>query len=232
MTRISVIVPAFNAAHTLAQTLASASTQSCPPLEIIVVNDGSTDGTERMALEAAMRKPHAAAPVRLISQPNRGVATAMNQGVRAARGDWITILDADDLWSPDSLSSHVACLAENPHLDACLGWMNEFTCPSLAPEVAAHFMPREAQAGWLAGATLVKREAFDRIGLFDPTLKLGGWIDWVDRARGAGLSFGVHEHLVLHRRLHPSSLSMSEVARRGALLQVARLALLRKRQNP
>jgi glycosyltransferase involved in cell wall biosynthesis len=232
MMRISVIVPAFNAARTLAQTLASARAQTCPPIEIIVVNDGSTDSTERIGLEAAMLGPDAAAPVRLISQLNQGVAAAMSQGVRASRGDWLTILDADDLWSPDGLSSHVDYLTENPHLDACLGWMDEFTCPSLAPEVAGRFTPREAQAGWLAGATLVKRDAFDRVGLFDPALRLGGWIDWVDRARRAGLSFGVHEHLVLHRRLHPGSLSLSEAARKGALLQVARLALMRKRQNP
>ena len=232
MTTISVIVPAFNAAHTLAETLASARAQTQQPIEIIVVNDGSTDSTESTAIEAATVVPHAWAPVRLINQPNQGVAAAMNQGISAARGDWIAVLDADDLWSRDCLSDHLAYLAEHTHLAACLGWVDEFTCPSLTPEVAARFSPRAAQPGWLAGATLVKREIFDRIGPFDTALKLGTWIDWVDRARRAGLSFGVHEHTVLHRRLHPGSLSLSHAARQGHLLQVARLAILRKRQNP
>ena len=145
MTTISVIVPAFNAAHTLAETLASARAKTQQPIEIIVVNDGSTDSTESTAIEAATVVPHAWAPVRLINQPNQGVAAAMNQGISAARGDWIAVLDADDLWSRDCLSDHLAYLAEHTHLAACLGWVDEFTCP---------FQPQSGTTGLAGGRNL------------------------------------------------------------------------------
>ena len=90
---ISVVIPAYNARHTLPATLESLFAQTWPHLEIIVVDDGSTDGTAQMLAQYGAR-------VRLLSQPNGGLARARATGVAAARGQWIALLDADDLCRP------------------------------------------------------------------------------------------------------------------------------------
>lgn len=107
MTKVSIIVPAFNAEATLGATLASLRAQRYPDFEIVVVDDGSTDGTA--ALVRAIDDPR----IRLISQANRGLAGARNSGIHAARGAYIGLCDADDLWRADKLAAHVR------HLDFC-----------------------------------------------------------------------------------------------------------------
>lgn len=221
---VSVIVPAFNAGQTLAATLASIHAQSLAPAQIVVVDDGSTDDT------AAIAEAGALAGSELIRLANSGVASAMNAGLAAARGEWVAFLDADDLWEPDCLQSQLAHVSAKPGLDAGVGGVTEFVCPSLSVADAARLRPRPPQTAWLSGSTLVRRAVFERVGPFNPALRLGSWIDWVDRARRAGASFGEHPKLVMRRRLHPASLSMSQAARDGALLQVARLAIARRRE--
>lgn len=100
--RISVVIPAYNASAHVAATLRSVVAQSAPPAEIIVVDDGSTDDTAAIAR---------AFGVRVMSQGNRGLSAARNAGTRAATGDYIAYLDADDLWTPDKLAVQFAALA-------------------------------------------------------------------------------------------------------------------------
>jgi glycosyltransferase involved in cell wall biosynthesis len=95
-TRISAVIPAYNREHTLPRAIESALGQTRPPDEIIVVDDGSTDGTAKVAA----RFPGA---VEGVSQPNRGASEARNEGVRRARSPWIAFLDSDDYWLPDHL---------------------------------------------------------------------------------------------------------------------------------
>lgn len=224
MNSISVIVPAFNAERTLAQTLHSIAAQTRPADEIIVVDDGSTDATASIAA--------AIAGVRLIHQNNAGVGSAMNAGLAAANCSYIALLDADDIWSHDSLEAHLSNFERSPQLDASVGWFTEFICPSLPADIAARFQPRPAQTGWLGGATLTRRTAFERIGPFNPTLRGGTWLDWVDRARHAGICFGVIEKILLQRRLHPGSLSTSPETKGGlALTAAVRLAIARRRKT-
>ncbi len=219
---ISVIVPAFNAGKTLAETLHSITGQTHPAAEIIVVDDGSTDDTGRLAAQVQ--------GVRLIRQPNAGTAAALNAGLAVAAHPLIALLDADDVWPADCLARHAANLDREPLLDASVGWVSEFVCPSLPPATAARFRPRPDQVGWLSGATLVRSEAFARVGPFDPAAKGWPWIDWMDRARREGLRFGVMEQIVLRRRLHPGSLSTSAATQGGrGMIGAIRLALARRR---
>ncbi len=111
MPRASIVVPAYNVAATLPETLASLLAQSERDLEVIVVDDGSTDETANVA-EAHMRDPR----VRLVRQRNRGLAGARNSGVAAARGAAIGFCDSDDLWEPDKLAAHLRHLEANPHV--------------------------------------------------------------------------------------------------------------------
>jgi glycosyltransferase involved in cell wall biosynthesis len=112
--RFSVIIPAFNAVTTLSRAVESVRAQSWPVHEIIVVDDGSTDGTADV-----LRRFGDA--VRLIRQPNRGVSVARNTGAAAATGDWLAFLDADDWYVPDRLRLHAEWIAEDATLDFLTG---------------------------------------------------------------------------------------------------------------
>jgi glycosyltransferase involved in cell wall biosynthesis len=105
---VSVIVPAYNAARFLPESLPSVLAQTWTDFELIVVNDGSTDDT--VACVEAFTDPR----IRLVTQANRGLAGARNGGIRVARGTFIALLDADDLWHPEKLARHVAHLQANP----------------------------------------------------------------------------------------------------------------------
>jgi len=111
--RFSVIIPAFNAAATLARAIESVRAQTWPAHEIIAVDDGSTDATAEVA--------HRFADVRLIRQANRGVSVARNAGAAAAIGDWLAFLDADDSYAPDRLRLHAEWIAEDAKLDFLTG---------------------------------------------------------------------------------------------------------------
>ncbi len=112
--RFSVVIPAYNAAATLARAIESVRSQSWPAHEILVVDDGSRDATAEIARGFG-------APVRLIQQTNRGVSVARNAGAAAATGDWLAFLDADDWYAPDRLRLHAEWIAEDAGLDFLTG---------------------------------------------------------------------------------------------------------------
>ena len=116
---VSVIVPAFDAAATLAETLASAAAQSCREIEIVIVDDGSRDDTAGLAEAFCARDPRA----RLLRQANRGASAARNAGIAAARGEFVAPLDADDIWHPDKLARQLSALAAGAGFAYC--WMRD-----------------------------------------------------------------------------------------------------------
>ena len=135
---VSVIMPAYNAERFIARGMASALAQSAGDLELIVVDDGSTDATA--ARVSACSDPR----VRLIRQPNRGVSRARNRGLREATGDWVAFLDSDDEWAPDFLASMLGALSSAPHaVLAYCGWQNV----GLAGPRGAPWVPPDFEAG-------------------------------------------------------------------------------------
>jgi glycosyltransferase involved in cell wall biosynthesis len=142
--RFTVVIPAFNAAATLARAIESVCAQSWPAHEIIVVDDGSSDDTAQVAgsFDDA---------VKLIRQPNSGVATARNAGAQAASGDWLAFLDADDWYHPDRLRLHAEWIVEDATLDFLTGdyeYRDETGAllgTSMAQHVAGRMMLAKAQ---------------------------------------------------------------------------------------
>ena len=218
---ISLIIPAWNAARTLGETLASAEAQSLPPDEIIVVDDGSTDETVAIAQ---------AAGARVISQERQGPAVALNTGVAASQGDILAFLDADDLWPTDSLRLRMRALEADPGLDGVFGLVEQFFTPELDQRTKPR-PPGANIAARSAGAMLLHRRVFERIGGFDATLALGDTLDLVARMDEAGLRIGAIDHIVLRRRIHGANTVLTQHGRQGDYLKILKASLDRRRSG-
>jgi len=167
---ITVIIPSYNRAHTLPRALRSVLEQSEPAGEIIVVDDGSTDGTEAMM---ARDFPE----VTLLHQENAGVSAARNTGIRHSTGEWIALLDSDDAWLPTKLATQLSVLREGAGSRLCHTeeiWIRD--------GVRVNQMKKHAKSGgWLfqrslklccisPSAVLIHRSVFEQYGDFDESL--------------------------------------------------------------
>ncbi len=159
---VSVVIPAFNAEAFVAEAIESVLAQDHEPVEVIVVNDGSTDATAAIA---------ARYPVRCLRQANGGQAAARNAGVAAAQGSLVSFLDADDVWRASKLATEVAHLQAHAELDYVLVRMQRTLLPGAPwpPGTPAGWF-EEPQPGTLPSAALVRRSALERIGPFDTAL--------------------------------------------------------------
>ena len=218
---VSVIIPVHNGAAYLGEALASVQAQNYRPLEIIVVDDGSTDGS------AAVAK---AVGVKYFYQEKSGAAAARNRGVGAARGNYLAFLDGDDLWSADKLACQVAELEQRPELDLVFGEVEEFVCPQAPAELTKDLRPLSGPiAGYHAGAMLIRRDSFHQAGLFPTDLKLGEFIDWFVKGREQGLTSAVIPGVVMRRRLHGANTVLKERAATGDYLKIVKATLDRRR---
>ena len=184
--RVSVIIPAYNAAALLRHTLESVLGQSWRDLEVVLVDDGSTDETAQVAESFG-------GPVRVLRQRNQGPSVARNHGVEAARGSFIAFLDADDLWLPDKLGLQMELFQERPELGLVYTNYQYTDGSKLLPlHRGAQKVPFE---GWvfrpllrdnfLATSTVVvRRECLQQVGGFDPALEISEDYDlWLRVAR-------------------------------------------------
>lgn len=122
---VSVIIPVHNGERYLGEAIASVRRQSVSPIEIVIVDDGSTDGTAALADALG-------SDIRLIRQPHSGVTVSRNRGIRAARGDLIAFLDCDDMWTDDKLATQVPILLEHSDIQIALGHIRRMWIPLLA----------------------------------------------------------------------------------------------------
>ncbi|GAB4438365.1 MAG: hypothetical protein Kow0031_20260 [Anaerolineae bacterium] len=222
---VSVIIPVFNGERFLAQAIGSVQEQTLPPNEIIVVDDGSTDGTAGVvaALAAA-----AAVPIHPVYQQNQGPAAARNLGVARASGDLIAFLDADDVWTPAKTVHQLAALAHYPEAGAAWGDAYEFAGDSLAAEVATgrHSV---ASPQFLLQSMLFRRATLEQVGPFDPSLRIGEDVDWLLRAMEQGIRFVLHRHPVVYYRRHGANLTSDRDAARREFYALLKRALDRRR---
>ncbi len=196
---VSVVVPAYNSGSYLAATIESVLAQEHRPLELIVVDDGSTDGTP----ETLARWGGA---VTLIRQPRRGHPAARNTGIRAARGEFLGFIDHDDLRTTGSLARQLERFHRNPELDLVFGHIQNFFSDELTVEERAQLkVPLVPLPGLLQGAMLARRASFDRVGPFAEDRTIGDFIDWYGRATMAGLRTDMLPDVVLRRRIHRSN---------------------------
>jgi glycosyltransferase involved in cell wall biosynthesis len=192
--RISCIVPVFNGERYLRETLDSVLGQTYARLEVIVSDDGSTDGTRAVAMAYGER-------VRYLHQPNAGHAAARNLGLSAARGEFVAFIDADDLWHPEKLERQMARFRARPELDMCVTFVQDFWSPELAAE-DRHPHPTRAVPGYRSVSLLAPRALFEAVGRFDTALRHGNDTDWFLRAADQGAVCELMPDVLVYRRLH------------------------------
>lgn len=177
MPRVSVIIPAYNTAKYIGETLDSVLAQTFPDYEVIVVNDGSPDTP---ALDSAVLKYEGR--IRYIKQENRGSAGARNTGIRLAQGEFLAFLDSDDIWLPDFLAEQLNFFAENPALDMACADCVYFGSTQLqdkswlsldlieGPVTFEKVLP--THGGAFASFALLRTQTVLKVGDFDESLRL------------------------------------------------------------
>ena len=160
---VTVIIPVFNGATYIAEAVESIRRQNHDPLEVIIVDDGSTDSTANIVADMS-------ANIRYVYQSNKGPAAARNRGLLMAKGDVIGFLDADDLWSGNKLRIQCGHLEKNPEVEIVLGLMQRMQLID-AKEGTHRFKEwSEPVMNMSLGSALFRKSVFDKVGLIDESL--------------------------------------------------------------
>lgn len=211
---LSVIIPAHQAEKYIAQAVSSVRAQNwAGETEIIVIDDGSTDGTAAAA---------EALGVKVIRKAQGGAASARNEGLRAATGELIALLDADDVLTDGALHAMYEALCGGA--DAVFAMAEDFVSPELTDAQKAELKVRPAAyGGVLPGCSLIRRRVFDTVGLFDDTMKSGETVAWQLKLRDAQIKTAQISVVTLKRRLHLTNTGRlqqkQEMANYAALLR-------------
>lgn len=218
---VSVIIPVFNGERFIEEAVQSVMAQKYPALEIIVVDDGSTDRTGMIVRE---KLP---GDIRYFRQENKGPAAARNLGIMNATGEFIVFLDVDDKWPEGNLNVMVDKMIEEPGMQVITGY--------------AQLMQKDASGGYehigdpkesfkhFIGAAIYRKEAFEKVGLFDPSLRFGEDTDWYMRANEAGTSMKRLEEITLFVRRHGGNMTGGKNFVELGNLRVAKKCLERRR---
>lgn len=214
---ISVVIPVFNGERHIAEAVASVRGQGHDPLEIIVVDDGSTDGT-RAAIESL-----AGPDLRYVRQENAGPSAARNRGIALARGDVLAFIDADDLWWPGRLDAQLPHLAPDNGVDVVLGLIQFFRDGPGGREM------QEPIFNFHFGGGLFRRGVFSRVGPLREDLWFAEDIDWFNRLRESGVPLRILDGVALLYRRHEGNMTRRLTEARKGLLTAARRSLARRR---
>jgi glycosyltransferase involved in cell wall biosynthesis len=220
---VTVVITVYDGAPYLAEAIDSVLAQSYRPFELIVLDDGSTDGS------GAIAQSYGSA-LRFARQENAGLGAARNSAIELAKGRYYAFLDADDRFVPGKLERQMEILDAQPEIDMVFGHMTEFVSPEIDEGARALLREPVHDAPWRTpNLMLVRREAFHRVGLFSDTLRVGIGVDWYARAVESGLKEAVPQFVVLERRLHTSNNGIRQRDARHQYLHVLKQSLDRKR---
>jgi glycosyltransferase involved in cell wall biosynthesis len=215
---ISTIIPLFNCEKYVGAAIESILAQNYHPMQIIVVDDGSTDCSAAVARRFPQVEYH--------FQGNAGPATALNKGLAEAKGEFIAFLDSDDLWTEGKLERQLGAFTNDPTLDMVMGNVEQFreTGPDTPPVSLGIFK------GYLKMAMLIRRDAMFRVGLFDPQWKTGDFIDWYIRATEIPLKSVMLPEVVARRRIHETNMGIRQRDVQRDYARIMKMALERRRK--
>ena len=224
MATVSVIMPAYNVAAYIGAAIESVRAQTVSDWELLVVNDGSTDTT----YETVQRLAAGDERIRLLTKSNGGISTARNMALAASRGEFLAILDSDDVWEPAYLAEQLAVFARQPDIDIVTsnGW---FLGSRLNGRLARPYpdaRPQPTLQTILADETSIfimsvfRRRVYEAIGGFDETLRTNEDYDYWLRAALAGFRFWRNDRPLCHYRRRDDSVSAIDVNMLAGILRV------------
>lgn len=220
---VSVIMTVYNGEPYLAESIDSILGQTYAPLELIVVDDCSTDNT-RATLQTYGE--------RIIVVPrtvNGGIAAGRNSGIRVARGTFIALADADDIWKPHKLARQMEHFDQHPELDIVHCTLMNFVSPELPESAHAtkHFLEGPI-ANRVSGTFVGRAASMQKVGAFNEAYRVGEFIDWMARAEDASLAYGMVQELLYLRRIHQTNSTLDRAAHTD-YLKIVKAAIDRKR---
>ena len=220
---VSVIVPVYNGEKYLREALESVFEQDYSPFEVIVIDDGSTDDSARIAQSFA---------VRYVYQENQGPAAARNKGIEIATGGFIAFIDQDDTWLPGKLSIQMKHLMADPTLLFAVSRQRFFLDEDVEkPGWLRADILNDDQMGYLPGTLLARKRAFEEIGMFALEFPTTSDVDWFFRANDANVPMIVIQEVLLQKRVHRDAQSSYAKQHNQELLILLRRSIQRKKQG-
>jgi glycosyltransferase involved in cell wall biosynthesis len=220
---VSVIVPVYNGAQHLREAVRSIERQGYQQLEIIVVDDGSTDETPRVIASLGDR-------VRALRQDNAGPAAARNYGITAAHGQLLAFCDADDTWPDGKLHLQVGRLQQDTELDVVLGRVQYVADEGeQVPNVQYEDPDAKTLTHVHLGSGVYTRRAFEAVGDFDATLRFSEDVDWFFRARELDVKIRILPQVTLLYRIHPGNMTRGVAPAELELITVLKRSVERRK---
>ena len=221
---VSVVIPVFNGERFLREAVQSVLDQTYSTVEIIIVDDGSTDGTATVARSLGET-------VRYLHQANQGPAAARNRGIEHAQGSLIAFADADDLWPAEKLDLQLPYLINDPAIEIVLGRIQQVRLSkTVNGETQAEEFAEPAFSVNL-GSAVIRKSVFERVGLFDETMRYSEDVDWFMRAREAGAQIVTIDAVTLFYRQHDENMTRGKSTSELNVLKALKRSLDRRRER-
>ena len=204
---VSVVIAAMDAQRFLLDALTSIAAQAYSPVEVVVVDDGSSDDTAAVATAFA----ESTSGVTVISQPNQGPSAARNTGIASTAGEFVTFLDADDEMLAGRIARQVLFLESAPEYDAVIVAQEVVVEAGVTPPPWYQRVLQETDPYvYLESSMMVRRTALDRVGGFDPAFPVSEDVDLLWRLAATGGDFARLNEVLVRRRLHGSNLTYQD----------------------
>jgi len=213
---VSIIIPVFDGAQFVGDAIQAALDQDHTAIEVIVVDDGSTDATP----EVVARYPL----VRYLRQDNAGPSAARNTGIAAATGSFVTFCDSDDRFRPTKVAAQVGHLKAHPEVGCVLVGHETFFEPGIERPAWERDEP-----GTQPQSAMVRREVLDHV-MFDPAFRFAEGIEWLGRLRAAGVQIVVLDEVHVDRRIHGGNLSYERGGMKHHLLLAVQRRIAKARE--
>jgi glycosyltransferase involved in cell wall biosynthesis len=223
--KVSVVVPVFNGERFLGEALGSLRREPMVELEIVVVDDGSTDSSVNTIRALVDEDPR----IRVIPSEHRGVSAARNIGVRAATGNYITFLDCDDICPPGRISRQLRKLESNPGVAAVIGdtlWFEALTADLQPAPGTRHLRTLIVTLH----SAMLRRSVFEAYGCFDETLELCEDLDFFLRLWEGGARFLVETEIASFYRRHAGNMTRNPQRLQKAMLAALHRSISRRRK--
>lgn len=222
---ISVIIPVYNGEKYLNEAINSILDQSYKPFELIIIDDGSNDST------AEIVKTYKEDLIYLY-QENTGIAASRNRGISVAKSEYISFLDADNIWIKKKLQKQKERLFEDPSIDIIFGMIEHFYSPD-TDEIFRRSVrcPSAPLQGIDTNTMLIKRSTFLQVGLFSTDYKIGDFIEWYARAQENDLKAYCIPEVLLKRRIHYNNYTLINKDAKNDYARIVKDMILRRKNK-